>query len=87
MQLCEGVMVLPNEGKKPQPKDSLDVLKNTKMKGEEFSHEERMTNEVASTEYMGGGKKRGFVERRPTGIWWILNIRLPIAWMICNRLF
>lgn len=29
------------------------------MKGEEFSHEERMTNEVASTEYMGGGKKRG----------------------------
>ncbi len=59
MQLCEGVMVVSNQGKKPQPKDSLDVLKNTKMKGEEFSHEERMTNEVASTEYMGGGKKRG----------------------------
>ncbi|MBO1910615.1 hypothetical protein [Sporosarcina sp. 6E9] len=50
---------MSNEGKKPQSKNSLDVLKNTKMKSEEFSHEERMTNEVASTEYMGGGKKRG----------------------------
>ncbi len=57
--IIEGVIVLPNERKKPQQKDSLDVLKNTKMKGEEFSHEERMTNEVASTEYTGGGKKRG----------------------------
>ena len=59
MHLFEGVRVLPNERKKAQPKDSIDVLKNTKMKGEEFSHEERMTNEVASTEYTGGGKKRG----------------------------
>ena len=50
---------MPNKRNKPQPKDSLDVLKNTKMKGEEFSHEERMTNEVASTEYTGGGTKRG----------------------------
>lgn len=52
-------MTLPKDRKKSAPKNSLDVLKQTKMKGEEFSHEERMTNEVASTEYMGGGKKRG----------------------------
>ena len=47
---------MPKDRKKSKPKNSLDVLKQTKMKGEEYSHEERMTNEVASTEYMGGGK-------------------------------
>ena len=50
---------MPKDRRNSKPKNSLDVLKKTKMKGEEFSHEERMTNEVASTEYMGGGKKRG----------------------------
>lgn len=40
------------------PKQALDVLKKTKMAGEEFSREERMTNEVASTEYTGGGGKK-----------------------------
>ena len=50
---------MPRNQKERLPKNNLDVLKQTKMKGEEFSHEERMTNEVASTEYMGGGKKRG----------------------------
>ena len=53
------MIILPNKRNKSQPNDRLNVLKKTKMKGEEFSHEERMTNEVASTEYTGGGKKRG----------------------------
>lgn len=50
---------MPKERKKSELKNSLDVLKQTKMKGEEFSHEERVTGQVASTEYMGDGKKRG----------------------------
>lgn len=33
-----------------------DRKKLTKEMSEEFSHEERMTNVVASTEYTGGGK-------------------------------
>ena len=33
-----------------------DRKKQTKKMSEEFSHEERMTNVVASTEYTGGGK-------------------------------
>ncbi|MFD1928516.1 hypothetical protein ACFSFY_10685 [Sporosarcina siberiensis] len=33
-----------------------DRKKRTKEMSEEFSHEERMTNVVASTEYTGGGK-------------------------------
>ena len=46
----------------PMSNKKTDGLNQTKMKGKEFSHEERMTNEVASTEYTGGGKKRGGIE-------------------------
>lgn len=46
----------------PMSNKKTDGLNQTKMQGEEFSRKERMTNEVASTEYTGGGKKRGGIE-------------------------
>ena len=49
---------MPKDSENLSTNKKLDVLKQTKMKGEEFSREERMTNEVASTEYTGGGKGR-----------------------------
>lgn len=42
--------------REPSESQKTDRIKQTKEKGEEFSHEERMTNVVASTEYTGGGK-------------------------------
>ena len=51
--------ILPNDPRDSAKNKKLNVLNNQpKLKGEEFSHEERMTNEVASSEYMGGGKGR-----------------------------
>lgn len=51
---------MPKDPRDSSKNKKLDVLKRPKLKAEEFSrefsHEERMTNEVASSEYMGGGK-------------------------------
>ncbi|WP_438312074.1 hypothetical protein [Sporosarcina sp. FA9] len=42
--------------REPSERKKADRKKQTKNMSEEFSHEERMTNVVASTEYTGGGK-------------------------------
>lgn len=53
----------------PMSKKKTDGLNQASLKGEEFSKELRHTNEVASTEYTGGGKKRGSLtqDRLETG--------------------
>jgi hypothetical protein len=53
---------MQNENKHPLSDKMKDGLNQTKMQGEEFSNEERHKNEVASTEYSGGGKRRGGIE-------------------------
>lgn len=53
---------MPKNEKGPMSKKKMDGLNQTKMQGEEFSDEFRHTNEVASTEYTGGGKRRGGIE-------------------------
>lgn len=53
---------MQKEIKNPLPDKMKDGLNQTKMQGEEFSNEERHKNEVASTEYSGGGKRRGGIE-------------------------
>ncbi|MER2090996.1 MAG: hypothetical protein ABS920_14750 [Sporosarcina sp.] len=47
---------MPKEEKKPMSDKKTDGLNQTEMHGKEFSDEERQTNEVASTEYTGGGE-------------------------------
>lgn len=49
---------MPKDDKNPMSNKKTDGLNQAKMKGKEFSDEERHTNEVASTEYTGGGKGR-----------------------------
>ena len=53
---------MPKKEKDPMSKKKTDGLNQTKMSGEEFSDEFRHTTEVASTEYIGGGKRRGGIE-------------------------
>jgi len=47
---------LPKEDKKLVSDKKTDGLHQTQTTGKEFSDEERHTNEVASTEYTGGGE-------------------------------
>ena len=53
---------MPKDNKDPLSDKKTDGLNQTKMVGKEFSDEERHQNEVASTEYSGGGKRRGGIE-------------------------
>ncbi|MBE1555436.1 hypothetical protein [Sporosarcina limicola] len=53
---------MPENEKNPLSDKKTDGLNQTKMKGKEFSDEKRHTNEVASTEYSGGGKRHGGIE-------------------------
>lgn len=53
---------MPKNEKDPLSKQMTDGVNQTKMKGVEYSVEERRSNQVASTEYSGGGKRRGGIE-------------------------
>ncbi len=53
---------MAREKKNPYSDKMNDDLNQSEMKGEEFSKKMRHKNEVASTEYTGGGKKRGGIE-------------------------
>ncbi|CAM3248304.1 hypothetical protein FITA111629_12515 [Filibacter tadaridae] len=48
--------------KDPMSAKKTDGVNQTKMQGKEYTTEERRSNEVASTEYSGGGKRRGGIE-------------------------
>ena len=47
---------MPQDEKKPMSDKKTGSLNQTETTGKEFSDEERHTNEVASTEYTGGGE-------------------------------